>query len=170
MDAELTTREHILDSLKKRLIKAQQNMKYYADQHRTNHSFKPGDLVLVKLRPYRRVSIASQCPQKLSKRYYGPYKLLRSIGDMAFELQLPPSSKIHPIFHVSQLRPCHDSFFKPLDLPPDTIDNSPQIQPLAILAWKDDSSSPDSKVLIQWAGLYLEDATWNPSRISFVLT
>ena len=41
---------------------------------------------------------------KLSPKYYGPYKLLQNIGTMACKLELLPSSRVHPIFHVSCLK------------------------------------------------------------------
>ena len=41
---------------------------------------------------------------KLSPKYCGPFKVLQKIGTMAYKLELPDSSRVHPIFHVSFLK------------------------------------------------------------------
>jgi hypothetical protein len=41
---------------------------------------------------------------KLSPKYYGPYKVLQKIGTMAYTLEIPASSRVHPVFHVSCLK------------------------------------------------------------------
>ena len=41
---------------------------------------------------------------KLSPNYYGLYKVLQNIGTMAYKLELPIASRMHPIFHVSCLK------------------------------------------------------------------
>ncbi|GJT44753.1 putative reverse transcriptase domain-containing protein [Tanacetum coccineum] len=56
-----------------------------------------GDMVLVKLQPYRHVTLAKRYCNKLAKRYYGPFKVLERVGNVAYRLTLPDSSKIYPI-------------------------------------------------------------------------
>lgn len=63
--------------------------------------------MFLKLQPYRQNSVKQRFSQKLSHRYYGPFRILRRIGSVAYELELPPSARIHPVFHVSLPKPCY---------------------------------------------------------------
>lgn len=68
-------------------------------------SFQPSDWVLLKLQSYRQTSLLHCTSQKLAKRYYGPFQVCQCIDSVAYELILPDTARIHPVFHVSLLRP-----------------------------------------------------------------
>jgi hypothetical protein len=159
LDSDLTTRDEILTSLRKKLEKAQEAMKKYADNKCIAHPFGEGDWVLVKLRPYRQTSIAGHRLQKLSKRFFGPFRIKKQIGEVAFELDLPPTNRIHPVFHASKLKPYHGSEQEALPLPLEAFGNDPVVHPIAFPD-KQVVAGSSPKVLVQWSNSFPEDATW----------
>jgi hypothetical protein len=79
-------------------------LKQQAHQHRSEISFEVGDWVFLRLQPYKQMSLKqSKKDNKSSSKYYGPYKVLQNIGTMAYNLELPTSSRVHLVFHVSCL-------------------------------------------------------------------
>ncbi|WVY96969.1 hypothetical protein V8G54_029120 [Vigna mungo] len=125
--------------------------------------FQIGDMMLVKLQPYRQNSVALRKNQKLSMKYFGPFPIIGRIGFVAYKLLLPPTAKIHPVFHCSQLKPCRGDHTQQYVLAI-TIDfeTPPVIQPAAML--QDRQIMQGNKIikqfLIQWEGLEESTPTW----------
>ncbi|WVZ18566.1 hypothetical protein V8G54_005888 [Vigna mungo] len=163
VDHLLSSRDNILSNLPRNLQKAQDRMKVMADAHRRDVEYEVGAWVYVKLRPYRQTSLAGKTPQKLVKRYFGPFQILSRIGLVAYHLALPETSKIHPVFHYFVLKPHHGPPPSVVGtLPSNHYKNGPLVNPLVILGTRENNSSesPHLEVLVQWQGISPEEATW----------
>jgi hypothetical protein len=52
-------------------------MKKYADMNRSERSFVVGDIVYLKMQPYRETTLHLHITLKLSSKYYGPFRVLK---------------------------------------------------------------------------------------------
>jgi hypothetical protein len=87
---------------KSALLKAQQRQAQYADRSRRELVFKVGDQVLLST---EHLALKDKDrTQKLTSKFIGPFSITRGVSSVAYELTLPPSFRIHPVFHVSKLR------------------------------------------------------------------
>jgi hypothetical protein len=96
--------QDILKALKDNLQMAQNQQKIYADRHRVERTFEVGDLVFLRLQPYRQSSLKKSGAEKLKPCFYGPYRVIQRVGEVAYELELSEGRKIHNVFHVSCLK------------------------------------------------------------------
>ena len=79
-------------------------MKQQADQGHSERQFAEGDQVFLQLQPYKQTSLKAEHCQKLAPKFYGPYTMLKRVGQVTYQLALPSHSELHPIFHVSCLK------------------------------------------------------------------
>ena len=100
----LRNRDQIIHILQENLHMARNRMKQQADQHRSECTFQAGNMVFLCLQSYKQSSLKIKGNQKLAPKFYGPYKVLQKIGTISYKLELPSSSRIHPVFHVSCLK------------------------------------------------------------------
>ena len=100
VDQMLKEREDMIKVLQYQLKKAQYYMKMHTDQHRFERSFQIGDMVYLKLQPYRQVTVATG----ISPKFYSPFQVVDKVGKVAYQLALPSEAQIHNIFHISQLK------------------------------------------------------------------
>jgi hypothetical protein len=139
-------------------------MKAQADKRRSDRQFSIGDYVYLKLQPYVQTSLAPRAHQKLSFRYFSPYKIIDKIGSVAYKLDLPLSSSVHPVFHVSLLKPAPSSKYTVSPDLPD-VDDTLQV-PEAVLQRRlhprHDGTVP--QLLIKWSGLDASLATWEDAE------
>lgn len=105
LEGLLKARGDVLRDAQSHLLKAQSQMKNNADKKRRDLVFEVGAQVFLKLRPFRQKSLSKRLCQKLAAKFYGPFKIIERIGLVAYRLELPETCKIHPVCHVSQLKP-----------------------------------------------------------------
>ena len=156
VDQQLINRDAVLTELRQQFHRAQHRMKNQADKKCCDITSKVGDLVFLKLQPYRQNSLAHRANEKLSSRFYGPFKDLNKVGIVAYRLELPVGAKIHPMFHVSQLKRVVGSFPPLPPLPPHLSDDMEMVVELVeVLGTKPSSGSNkhDIEFLIKWKGL-----------------
>jgi len=66
------------------------------NKSRRHHTFNVADWVLFRRQAYRQTSLLARGQNKFSQKFYDSYPISRRIGEVAYELLLLPSSKIHP--------------------------------------------------------------------------
>ena len=73
--------------------------------HRQKREFDVGSFVFLKVSHWKG-KLRFGKKGKLSPRFVGSFEILKRIGEVAYELALPPELEhIHNVFHVSVLRP-----------------------------------------------------------------
>jgi hypothetical protein len=98
--------EEQVQQIRENLRTAQSRQKSYADTRRRLLEFKEGDYVYLKVSPLRGMR-RFKVKGKLSPRFIGPFLILKRVGEVAYQLELPDHlADVHDVFHVSQLKKC----------------------------------------------------------------
>ncbi|KAI3762990.1 hypothetical protein L1987_53435 [Smallanthus sonchifolius] len=111
-DSQLTGPELVFKTFEKIvqirncMAAARDHQKSYADKRHKPLEFQIGDMVLLKVSPWKGV-IRFGKRGKLNPRYVGPFKIMKRIGPVAYQLDLPEGlCGAHNVFHVSNLKKC----------------------------------------------------------------
>ncbi|KAJ9532236.1 hypothetical protein QJQ45_003960 [Haematococcus lacustris] len=123
--------------------------------------FQVGDRVLLSTMNLRNMVGKAR---KLLPRYVGPFRIEAHVGRDAVKLTLPSAmSRIHPVFHVSLLRPYEGNFGR---LPPTELgwlDDSPQYEVERIVNHRHVRAGKAKEYLVKWKGYDDSDNTWEPA-------
>jgi len=143
------------------LHRAADDMARYYDQHRGEAvTYQVGDMVWLEGK-----NIQTDRPsKKLADKRYGPYKVTKVVGPNAYQLQLPPSMKIHPVFNTVKLRPYHKDTIsgrKVPSRPPPVVEGE---YPEWEVEYIKDSRLQRGKLqyLVKWKDYPQEESTWEP--------
>ena len=138
---------------------------HYADQHQVQHVFKVGDKVMLDT---TNLVIRNQTTRKLRQRFLGPFPISKVISPVAYELLLPGTMNVHPVFHVSKLRTAN-SPDAPMDVIPARTDEQQEYVVERIIDHKIDvfplryKSGPCLLFKVRWAAPFTEkDDSWEP--------
>ncbi|GJV60187.1 hypothetical protein Tco_1466287 [Tanacetum coccineum] len=121
-------------------------------------SYGKSVLLMVVDKLSKQLTVRQGMQLKLSSKFYGPIQIIEKVGKVAYKLQLPDKAKVHHVFHVSQLKPCHSKSA--------TMGEFPQPNDEGLIAaspWKLLERKLVRLVvfgLIQWSIGTQEDATW----------
>lgn len=132
----------------------------YANDHRQPPPvFKPGDLVWL-LR--KNIQTTRPCA-KLDFKRLGKFRIVEKISSHAYKLDLPPTMKIHPVFHVSLLEPVATNPLPGQTQPPPPpviVDEEQEFEVDEIL----DSRLRRNHLsyLVKWTGF--DNPTWEPAE------
>ena len=100
--------------------------------------------------------------KKLRQLYYGPYKILRQLSPVSFQLQLPAAARIHDVFHCSLLKPANDSQTLGLHgTPLPAANDSDEYEVEKILTRRGENDH--LQYLIKWKGYPMDDCSWEPA-------
>ena len=122
----------------------------------------------MRLQSYRQSSLKQKGAEKLKRRFYGPYKVIRKVGEVAYELELPKERKIHNVFHVSSLKKTLGQHIAPsMELPPLDDEGLLVLIPEQILQVQEMKlqNRVIREYLVKWKELPMEDATWEGEQV-----
>lgn len=150
---------------------AQDYQAEYANRSRRDDEFKVNDIVLLSSDHINTAYGSQQPSKKLKHRWLGPYRIEQAISKVAYKLELPPSMKVHPVFHASVLKryketpPEFSERQKPPPPPPVVINDNEEYEVEQILDKRivNRGRNQTPQYLVKWVGYPEHDATWEPA-------
>ena len=105
------------------------------------------------------------------RRYEGPFPVIKRVGKVTYKLQLPSTIKVHPVFHVGQLKPYSRDVEDPSREETTRLTTSiREVHDLEVdstlsdRAVRRDSQPPIRELLVKWKGHLDNMASWEPLK------
>ena len=138
---------------------AQRALNKYIKAFTPHRTFVIGDKVLLDA-PNLKVNTPSK---KLSPRRYSPFKIVKQISPVTYRIELPPSMKIHNVFHIDLLIPYHETeeygetYTQP---PPELIDGEEEYEVEEIINSHRKGCNKKLQYLVRWKGYPSSKNSW----------
>ncbi len=163
----ISTLEKNIEIAKNNLLLAQQRQKQYADKYRRDVTYKVGDLVLLST---SNLAHTDRAP-KLMSRFIGPFSIIRVVSNTTYELSLPSSMRIHPVFHCSKLKryidgsekfPTREQLLRPPPILTDDGENEYEVEEIISMRERKIGRSKKKRIeyLVKWKGYPHWENTW----------
>jgi hypothetical protein len=124
--------------------------------------------VFLRLQTYKQTSLNVEHGMKIETKFYGPYTIIKHVGKIAYQLNLPSHLKLHHNFHVSCLKKVIGAKCQiQTNLPNLVEEGSIWLQLEAFLDQREHRLQHRiiKEVLVQWKDTTPSDATWEPTTI-----
>ena len=167
VDKMVTEMIQSLAEAKSSMERAQERQKKQADKHRLDIEFEVDQQVLLSTQDLH--FKASNITPKLAARWIGPYRIKRKISPLAYELDLPPHLRLHPVFNITKLKLYRTSetfdshrTVEPVRPPPEIVDENEEYEVEAIRDCRKRKYQGQlyKQYLVKWKGYPEYENTW----------
>ena len=138
---------------------AQKSLSKRIKHYTPRRTLSPGDKVILDS---HNLQVKSPS-RKLSPRRYRPFKVLKQVSPVAYCIELPPSMKIHNVFHIDLLIPYKkteaygETYIQP---PPELIDGQEEYEVEEIINSCHTGHNKKLQYLVRWKGYPSSDDSW----------
>ena len=145
------------EQLRKDIIfKASRIKEYYNKRRRDAPLLKEGDKVYLLRRNIR----TKRPSEKLDFKKVGPFRILRKLSALNYELELPKGTRIHPIFHVSLLEPAPSNAKIQTTLRVEPDEQEYEVEDILDKR----TNGRTEEYLVKWKGYDNSENTWEPIK------
>lgn len=132
--------------------------KYYNQKRLKGPIFSEGDMVYLLAKNIN----TKRTNKKLDDKYLGPYEIKKKISENNYELKLPTSVKLHPIFHISLLESAEGTIkVSPRKQEPEVEDPLEyKVEKIISKKW----INGEWLYEVRWEGYAETENTWEPAK------